>query len=320
LFLFQSLFKQCRDARNNMPLTPEEIQQVTDAAATGTVPEFLQPVVKAGWGLQTAAQATAAQDAYKKQVIKDRDSELYTSFEGTIKEVSGLDKLPGEKATDYAKRVYSATTTELAELKTKQQDGAGLTAAEKERMKQLEKGLLDKDTELKTAKTSYEQQLLDYRKDNDVNAALAVITPKLRKDITGDLLQDVTTARLNQFNSLYKAETQKDDAGKDIIVYRDIAKNEVALNAQFKPAAATELLDKLFLPYVATDQNQPGGGSGPQGAGGKKAEVTKDTYAPSAQFKTKPELSDDIKRAGFAAGTPEFTELLNKYGKDLPLF
>jgi hypothetical protein len=303
-----------------MPLTPEEITQVTEAVATGTVPEFLQPVVKAGWGLQTAAQTATALEAYKKTVIKDRDSELYTSFEGTIKEVSGLDKLPGEKATDYAKRVYTATTTELAELKTKAQDGAGLTAAEKERMKQLEKGLLDKDTELKTAKTTFEQQLLDYRKGNDLNAALAVITPKLRKDITGDLLSDVTTARLNQFNSLYKAETQKDDKDNDIIVYRDIAKNEVALNAQFKPAGASELLDKLFTSYLATDNQQPGGGSGPQGAGGKKVDVTKDTYAPAAAYKTRPELSDDIKKAGFASGTPEYTELLNKFGKDLPLF
>jgi hypothetical protein len=303
-----------------MPLTPEEITQVTEAVATGTIPEFLQPVVKAGWGLQTAAQATAALETYKKTVIKDRDSELYTSFEGTIKEVSGLDKLPGEKATDYAKRVYTATTTELAELKTKNQDGAGLTAAEKERMKQLEKGLLEKDTALKTAETDYANKLLTYQKDNDVNAALSAITPKLRKDITGDLLKDVTTARLNQFNSQYKAEAQKDEAGNDIIVYRDIAKNEVALNAQFKPAAASELLDKLFTSYLATDNQQPGGGSGPQGTGGKKVEVTKDTYAPSAAFKTRPELSDDIKKAGFASGTAEYTELLTKYGKDLPLF
>jgi hypothetical protein len=303
-----------------MPLTPEEIQQVTEAATTGTVPEFLQPVVAAGWGLQTAAQSATALEAYKKTVIKDRDSELYTSFESTIKEASGLDKQPGEKATDYAKRVYSATATELADLKTKAQDGAGLTAAEKERMKQLEKGLQDKDTELKKAQTTFAQQLLDYRKDNDANAALSAIVPTLRKDITGDLLKDVTTARLNQFNSQYKAEIQKDDADKDIIVYRDITKNEIALNAQFKPAGASELLGKLFAPYVAADNNQPGGGSGPQGQGGQKPDVTKDTYKPGAAYKTRPELSDDIKKAGFAAGTAEYTELLVKYGKDLPLF
>jgi hypothetical protein len=302
-----------------MPLTAEEIAEVTTAAATGAVPEFLKPVVGAGWNLQTAAQATAAQDTFKKQVIQERDRDLYTSFETAIKEASGLEKQAGEKATDYAKRAFTATTTELTELKKKVETEGGATAVEKERIKQLE-GLLAGETEKsKKAETDYNTRLLDYRKNNDVNAALAAITPKLRKDISGDLLKDVQAARLSQFNGNYTPETQK-VGDEDVIVYRNNTTKEVELNAQFKPASALELLDKMFAPYVETAPNQPGGGSGPQGAGGKKADVTKDTYKPSADYKTRPELSDDIKKAGFAAGTAEFTELLNKYGKDLPLF
>ncbi len=292
-----------------MPLDATEIAQLAEAVKTDTLPDFLKPVAEAGYKLYNASQL----ENYRGGIISDRDKELYSNFESSIKEVSGVDKAQGEKATEYLKRAVTGMKSELTDLKQKAKEGK-LTEYEKERVGQLESQLSTKDTEFKKERDTWQAERLNFRVSNDVDNGLAVVKAKLKKDLSGDVLTDIVDARINRFRNEYKAEVVK-DGDKDILIYRN-SKGETVNNENHKPANAEYILSTLFSPYFDTNAQQTGTGSGRQTNEAKQGEKpTKDTYKPSAEITTRTQLSEDLKRNGFLSGSTEFSELLTKYSK-----
>lgn len=304
-----------------MPLDATEIAALETSAATGEIPEFIKPHLGANWIMRTATQETEVANTIKGNAIKERDLALYTEFENTVKEATGVAKNAGEKATDYAKRAYSSLSTELQTLKDKKDDG-NATTADKERIKTLEKALDDEKTGFTEKEKGFKTQMLNYRVSGEMGAALAAIKGTFKKSLVGEELQDVIDARTNRFRTMYKPELVEDanDASKSYIQYRN-EKGEVVNNAQtHKPATADELMGTLFAPYVEKGTQQAGAGAGKAGAAGAATEpTTADGYNRPDEVKTRVALSDDLKKNGFKAGTKDFTDLLNKHGEGLPL-
>jgi hypothetical protein len=307
----------CRDASTTMPLTPEEITQAKDAAATGIIPEFLKPLADNDWVLRSTKQEDEFKTNYKTQVITARDGELYTQFDTVIEEATGVKKNSGEKNTDYAKRAFGSVSQELTDLRAAKADGS-LSKLEKERLTQLEDALKGKDTDIANLKTTHTQELLGLRVGADISGGLAGIRQRIKAAYKeGDVFSDIEAARLAKFKNDYKPEEVKD--GDNVrIVYRD-SKGDIVNNpTTYKPATATELLEKVFEPYIEKG-GQGGGGSGPQGGPAPTTppgKVTKETYAPPADLKSRTQLVSDLKAKGFAMGGADFNELMTKYGKD----
>jgi hypothetical protein len=307
-----------------MPLDATETAALAESVKGDAIPDFLKPVADAGYTILSPAAKTAFENNFKTSVITERDRELYGTVEATVKEVSGVDKNSGEKATDYLKRAFGSMNTELTELRDAKKNGT-LSAVEKQRLTQLETAVAGHNEAVDTLKKEHSNQMLSFRVGAETGAALNNLKGKLKAAYKeGDLFSDIQAAKLAQFERTYKPEEVADGNGTKI-VFRDVAKNTVALNQTGAFATAGELLEGMFANYIEKAPTQPGGGSPPPGGGapgggGASGDtVTKDTYQPGAEVKTRVALSDDLKKSGFKAGTVEFSELLTKFGKDLPL-
>lgn len=302
-----------------MPLDATEIAALDAASATGEVPEFLKPHLGNNWVMRSATQETDAVNTIKGNAIKERDLQLYTEFDNTVKESTGVAKNAGERATDYAKRAYSAITTELQTLKDKKPDGTQ-TATDRERIQTLEKALETEKNGFTEKEKGFKSQMLNYRVSGEMGAALAGIKATMKKTLVGEELADVIDARTNRFRNTYTAELVEDatDASKTFIQYRGSDGGVVNNKTTHKPATAVELLNELFAPYVEKQTQQVGAGAG-KTAGAPTEPTTAEGYARPDDIKNRVALSDDLKKNGFKAGTKDFTELLIKYGEGLPL-
>ena len=307
-----------------MPLTTEEIAEITTAFEKGETPAALKSVSDIGWMLQTPTQHNQFKETYKGQVIKDHDAIRFNEFESAVKEASGLEKLPNEKATDFAKRAITSTKSELQDLRDKKDDGTA-TKADKERINTLE-GLLKTEKENTTkTQTTAQAKLLNFRVSAEMGVALAGIRPQLVKSLAGDALNDVLDARTARFRTLYKSELVEDatDDAKSFIQYRDAKTNEIINKAgTATPATADEIMRTLFDSYIDKGHSATGAGAGKgkdiePGKGGEP--ITADGYVMPDTVKTRVQLSDDLKKSGIKAGTADYTTLLKKHGEGLPL-
>lgn len=306
-----------------MPLDATETAALDAAAETGEIPEFLKSHLGDKWVMRSAIQENAFKDTYKGQIIKDRDAVLRSEFEVTVRDATGIDKNAGEKATDYAKRAYSALSTELQTLKDRKDDGT-LTTADKEKIKTLEKLILDEKAGYTAKELAANAKLLNFRVSAETGVALAGIKGGLKKSLTGEELQDVIEARTNRFRTMYNPELIEDaeDEAKSFIQYRDAKGEIVNRPGTATPATADELMGLLFAPYAETKVQQPGTGANkpvPAGTAQKTEPTAADDYVRPDDVKNRVALADDLKKSGIKSGTKEFTAAMVKHGEGLPL-
>jgi hypothetical protein len=201
-----------------MPLDQTELDQIKADAENGTINPLIANLSTLGLVLRTTADETTYKNTIEGDAIRRREGELYNNFEAAIKEETGIEKQPGEKATEYLKRATSGIKSELQTLKDKKDDGNASTA-EKARIKELEGLLGAKDEEVKSKDTEYKQQFLNYKSETEQRVALASITGKLKKELTGEAREDVVDARLARFKREY-TPVEEGEGAEARIVYK----------------------------------------------------------------------------------------------------
>lgn len=304
-----------------------------DKVGEGTTPEVIASVTKflEGQGLtvRNAAQDKTWSQGQIDQAFYVRNNQI----EQTIKELTGIDPLQGEKYFDYLKRTVteiksksgSGDNAEIVALKKKISDlegsGGNATAIE-EYKRQLE-------TAQATAKTVREElegkinklngEIFSGRVSGTVNGALTKdILPKLKKL---DFQDEIIAARLARF--------EKENIASDFdghIIFKKPDGTTHTSKKDGKPQSAAERLDEYFSDLYDKDRKQGGAGSGSEGgnagggAGGGADKPWKNINVDKAVIKNKQMLYKSLKdEHKLVEGSKDFNEAYAELSKDLPI-
>jgi hypothetical protein len=300
-----------------MPLSQEEIDRIkTNIESDNFSDEVLKPLADLGIIFRTPKMETAFKTNYASEVINRHDRDAYSNVEASVLEATGVEKQAGEKASEYIKRAFTADKTaretiksELETLKTKVKDGDG-SAADKQKITQLETLLQSTKAEFEGKLTEREKQILGIKVENALELSLTTLKTKLKTDIAPELMDDIISARLNKFNGAYTPKLKED--GKTL-VFLDKEGNEVLNSTTFKAKTADELLGEFFVDLLEVKREQKGGGG--QGNKGNKNEKG-DLIPPAGGFKTRVEITKYLKEHGVTSEKPEYNAFFTANEKD----
>lgn len=304
-----------------MALTQEEIARIKAQLEAGkplTELEELKPIVDLGVTVfRTDAQDVELRTAYADRQLQERfketDARAYSNFEKSIKETTGVEKKPNEATTDYFARAYKEKVdAEVAAAKN-------LTGEASEESKKLITALQD---QLATMKQTHDAELGKIQKQAyNTRLAAALEREKLKAlsqvetSLEGEILEAVLDKKMAGFMKANKLKLGDDDE----LVALDDKGLPVQNPTTFKPEPVSVLLANEFktLPPKVKPDAARGAGGGQQQQGKRGADGK--FVPPSEGFKTRVQLTTALMEAGFADGTPEFTENFNQHAEGLPL-
>ncbi len=261
------------------------------------------------------------------EAFRTRNQQL----EDTVKELTGVDKANAtEKYYDYFKRAITSKLTDLAGLQAKvkeyEEKGTNGNALAEEYKKQV----VALQGQIKDAKAEYDKQLSDKdsaifksRLDSIKADAVSKLKTQFKGEIADNLIDDIVSARVAQFDRLYKPK----EVGGVIILHDD--KDEPVMNKKdAKPYSIEEKMAEVFAPYLDEKKVQSGAGSSKNAAPKPedKSQPTpwKDSKMPET-VTSRPALTkwlqNDLK---LNPSSKEFTDAFNHFakkpdGSELPL-
>lgn len=302
-----------------MALTQEEITRIKAHLEAGkplSELEELKPVVELGITVfRTETEDSEIRESYAQRALaekfKETDAKAYSNFEKSIKDATGVEKQPNEATTAYFERAYKEKLdAEVTAAKT-------VTGEASEESKRLITALQE---QLATQKATHDKELSTIQKqayNTRFNAALerekAKVLAKLDTTLEGEVLDAVVEKKMNDFKKAYKLKLNDDDS----LVALDDKDLPVQDATTFKPRAIDSLLSEQFatLPKKEAAKQQGAGGQGT-----KPARTADGKFVPPSEgFKSRVHLTESLMEAGFADGTPEFTEQFNAHAENLPL-
>lgn len=304
-----------------MPLTQEEIAAIQPLLEGNELNhEALKPLQDLGLIIRTPKAEEEFKTNYFNQEYSKKEASAYSNLQNSIKELTGVEMLPNEKASAYAERALaadkqarSALATELETLRTEKAAGSGNTSKDA-RIQQLETLLATEKENYTNELTKKEQEKLDIKVSAQAETALAAIRSGLKKSIDASVQDDVMEARQAKLAKQYTPR-QND---KGVIEWIDSEGNVVNHPTTFKPLTTKELYSDFFKDLLEEKKEQGGAGSGKSGQG-KKEGGAAELPEPGAEVDTLLKLTDYLKEHGLATGTKEFKEAFDKYkaGKKL---
>lgn len=268
--------------------------------------------------IQTVAEKRGgyfAPDGVSKKSYEDNVStnaksaltlEHATALEKDVEEITGIKKEPGEKYYDFNKRVLKLQTesakknsTELATLKSQ----TDLTAAEKQRMAQLEALVLEKDTKISTIETERQSEVTRLKVENNIYNIAGKVDSKLKKN--PELQDAIGIVREKAISEMIAKSLNKD--GKFVFLKED---GSPYVKADASYMNAEEVLLSKMDKWVDKGKQVAGAG----GNSGPDEPVT------DGQFKTKVEVDRFIQTKGLIQGTKEFSTMQKQFNYDkLPM-
>lgn len=261
------------------------------------------------------------------QVIHDKTREWYTQWDQTIFEASGIEKEAREKASDYAKRAFSALKTQATEATTYKSKVATLEseiaalkdgkvdAATTQKIKDLTAEIASlKDNHQKALKekedalSEREQALINERVDSEFNSVLVGI--QFKKDETAIALKDIALQNAKQ--ALRSEFTMDVVDGKRVWRNKqgDIVRNPQNGN---EPATTADLILPKLAPII--DQGRKATGTGTNGASGG---TNPSGFNPTAKTRVDfdREAGEYLISKGLERTKPEFAAKLTELRKE----
>lgn len=295
-------------------------EQLLSTNVTGLTPEQVTRIIK----LSKDDEDIVIGNKFKE--INDRNDAI-------IKEVTGVDRGPNEKSSDYLSRVtkelksssgsseeltrlkgqITTLTAERDELNKKITSGKGDEAL-KGQLTALQQQLKDKDDEIALLKTSFEtketemSQKLDRLSKIGLSGQMDSFIVDKEVSFKGTIPKDLLNETLKNRKAaiLSKIETEEMDDGnggkitvvrKGGVIQRDEKSQAPVTVGQYYLNNISDLIDP--------GKKQEGGGTKPGGSGGG-------SVLDLSSAKTKVEADEAIKKhligEGIARGTAEFTE------------
>jgi len=235
--------------------------------------------------LTNHVNATVA-DRVKAELQKEVDKEFGNAMrkiDDEIKAVTGVEKKPGEKTTDYAKRA----------VEEKRQGGDPVT---KEKVTQLEQLLASKETEFNTKLQEAHTQLFDKEIEWQVNADLDKRSYALPVHLK---TEEEKQAYINQQKAFMRRDllstySRKKDEQGNIIWYEG---DKPLMNQKDgKPKGAGDIIGEKYNPwFVPAGKQTTGTGGGNSGL-------------PDGGFKKKEEIHAYLAANGIEAGSKAYMD------------
>jgi hypothetical protein len=281
---------------------------------------------KEGLTVRTSEQDETFIKSKVQSEVDKAYSGFATDFEKVIKETTGVEKNPSEKATDYATRAVGDKLKGVTELQTKikeyEEKGVeGNKVAEnlKQQLEQVQGELKSANEAKVKLEADHKKQIFEGRLKGEIDGVIANIKPTFKKDLTPGLVDDILTAKLAKFNSEVKAEQVE-----NTIVYKDGEGNIILNTKDGTPKSLNSIMTGYFGEYIDEGRKQGGAGSGGKdgagGAGGGSEALSKLKNPIPETVKSKDALMNHLRDVEkMDTTTKEFSEAFNEAGKDLPL-
>lgn len=276
-----------------------------------------------------AIETMSAND--EEQVIGRKTGEIYGGLEKDIKEVSGIDKVSGEKAYTYAKRIIShfkqtadsipavqqerdTLKNEITVLQAQISSGKGNEAIEKQ-LNDLKTQISQKDTLLNDLKSQLTTKLSEKETEIKSIRISGVLDSSIKDFKLKDTIPESARRILidNAKSTLIKKFSPDMDEKGNIIFRRE--DGTIMLNPanNNNPISATDLLKLELKEVIQEESNQGGAGTGDaKGKGNLVLSLT--------GVKTQTEADDVIVKmlmdSGIARGTKKFADEKNKLWLD----
>lgn len=268
----------------------------------------------------------------ENQVIGKKTNEFWSSIDKDMEEL-GFPKPPTVKSYNHFKDVVKGATGDYSKLQEEKKELEGkITGLEKKiaegagddvksQLADLEKKLSDKANEVSTWKKKYEsdleakskevEQLNERFKMQTVDKAFSHESLKPKAGIPDVAFQATLELAKKNLLSNYKAEVQKGDNGKELVIFRDNEGN-IALNPEngLQPYKAHELLlkDQSLKEVIDTGRKVEGNGGKPGTGSDKSLEL--------GNVKTRPEATRAIQQVlaqkGVTVDNPEYQKMFDE--------
>lgn len=258
---------------------------------------------------------------HESVVVAKKTGEHATAIEKDVYDLTGIQKADNEKYYDYMKRAVGekvgAVTKLQGELDALRAKGGNPNEVDKARIAELEKKIADKEKDYGTQLSERDKELLETRASVAIEKDLSAQRAKYKPTIPASLIELAEGAVIS---SLLSKARWMDVDGKKTIVFVGDDNNVVIDQSTMKPATAAFFLKSSPALKDLVDEGKKAEGSGSSGSGGAGGKEGSGKYSGlPGDVKTKMALTAHLKQLGIMDGTPEFAEIFDRDGKDLPL-
>mgnify|MGYP006921290910 CR=1 FL=1 len=301
-----------------MPITENSFSAEELQAAIEQNPELINTVKTTLSGKKFIIQDESEHDVFKQNyaqsITRDLTKQHAEKLEADVLELTGIVKKPDEKYYEYLKRATKEALGDRESMKnelTLLKEKGNPNVADKARIEQLEKAIIERNNEIEQLKTNSKKEVTEVKAMASIENAISSFKSQYKKGMPESL---VSLAEKNALNNL-KAMAQVDDNGNVIFVDKD--GKPMVDDKTFKPLSAKDLLANELKDLIETGRKGAGTGSGDDDQNDPNKGKGKFTQLPS-EVKTRVQLTDYLLTLGYVKGSTEFDAVLEA-NKNLPL-
>ncbi len=302
-----------------MPVDKAELAKDLDTPEYQAIAK--EALSKKEFTVRTKEEETTFQERFKTDVIEKeipgKIKAVHDQYDKDTKELFGVDRKQDEKSYDYLKRAAKERLTEYDTLKTE-------VSTLKEQIKKgdptgaLQKQLEETEARAKTALEEKDKKIAALESEGS-------LTKKETKLMTD--YADIKLTFKKDLPALFSISEKailegvlKNSILKDGVLYAANADGSIKKDTSFKEITVKDELALLFKDVVDAAKKQGGTGSKSDNKDNiDPSKLTLDSFSMPADVKTKDELMTHMIGIGLLRGTTLFTQIWDKYSKDLKL-
>lgn len=247
-------------------------------------------------------------------VIGTKIGALHGQYDTDILGITGIKKNDGEKSYDYAKRVLGEYKTQVKELQSKLEKGAGDETLKqqlkdtKAQVAQLQTQLQSKETEFNAKKAEFDKTIKDTHVDYAFQAATSGL--KFKSGITEPIQRTLLSAAKAEVLAKGTPDFIDDGQGGKKLIIRGADGNILNNpNNNLNPYTVQELVMETSLKDVIdTGRQQTGGGTGSFGSGSSGTGGTLDLSGIKTQVEADKAIEAHLLANGLTRDSQEFAD------------
>ena len=247
-------------------------------------------------------------------VIGTKIGALHGQYDTDILGITGIKKNDGEKSYDYAKRVLGEYKTQVKELQSKLEKGAGDETLKqqlkdtKAQVAQLQTQLQSKETEFNAKKAEFDKTIKDTHVDYAFQAATSGL--KFKSGITEPIQKTLLSAAKAEVLAKGTPDFIDDGQGGKKLIIRGADGNILNNpNNNLNPYTVQELVMETSLKDVIdTGRKQAGGGTEGFGSGSSGTGGTLDLSGIKTQVEADKAIEAHLLANGLTRDSQEFAD------------
>jgi hypothetical protein len=270
--------------------------------------------------IRTKEEETTFRTNFEKDVeekaIGPKLKAVHDQYDKDVEEASGLKRETNEKSYDFVKRAIKHVGSDSVNLKS-EIDTLKKQIADGDKTGATKKALDDAEAKYKTALqekddliSKLQNETSSTKKQALLTSAYAGVRATFKKDLP-PMFDKTERAILNEVMS---SSVVADD-GK---LYVADEKGQILKDKSFNPVTVEQRLKEEFAAVISVQQQK--GGTGSHNAASKdpnaessKDSITAENFVMPEEIKNGPQLTDYMQSLGLKRGTPQYTEIWNKF-------